>query len=169
MNQENQEYKQLLASFSKILPHFADGRIDYSDAQTAVVLTVFIKHNNQILLLKRSDKVRTYQHKWNTVAGYLDNPQQTLKEKIFEELNEETSITSDIIASCKIGSSYQFTDAEIKRTWFVFPAMVTVKGEPNIHLDWEHDRYQWIYPADINEYDTVPNLNISLSKILAND
>ena len=81
----------LLKKFSKKLPHFEDGRINYSDSNEAPVVTIFVKYKNEILLLKRSDKVRTYREKWNTIAGYLDEV-KPLKEKVLEELREEIGV-----------------------------------------------------------------------------
>ena len=58
---EKQEKKILktIEKFANKLPRFSDGRIDYSKSDTAPVITVFIKYEDQILLLKRSKKVRT--------------------------------------------------------------------------------------------------------------
>ncbi|MDG6217994.1 MAG: hypothetical protein QCI00_00945, partial [Candidatus Thermoplasmatota archaeon] len=79
----------LLEQFSKQLPKFPDGRIDYTSSDVAPVITVFITFENTMLLLKRSSNVSTYKETWNTVAGYLDSPNQTIFEKILEELHEE--------------------------------------------------------------------------------
>lgn len=78
------------------LPRFSDGRIDYSKSKSAPVLTCFITFKGKILLLKRSNSVSTYKCKWNTVAGYIDEP-KPLQEKILEEVLEETGITQYVI------------------------------------------------------------------------
>ncbi len=52
--------EKILQEFSEKLPKFPDGRIDYSGSDKAPVLTCFVKFGDKILLLKRSDKVRTY-------------------------------------------------------------------------------------------------------------
>ncbi|HDD36375.1 MAG TPA: hypothetical protein ENF50_02775, partial [Archaeoglobus veneficus] len=82
---------EMLNEVSKKLPKLSDGRIDYSNSDVAPVVTVFVRYNNEILLLKRSNKVRTYKGKWNTVAGYIDEF-KPLKEKILEELREEIGV-----------------------------------------------------------------------------
>lgn len=166
MEKMEEKVHQLLEQFSGKLPHLSDGRIDYSNSDIAPVLTVFISFHKQLLLLKRSDKVRTYKGKWNTVAGYLDNPHQTLFEKVLEELHEELSINRDQIASYSLGQKYEFTDKNNGKTWIVHPVLVSLSEKPNITIDWEHTTYTWIKADDIYEYDTVPNLKESMKRAL---
>lgn len=166
MKQKEDDVKKLVKKFSKKLPHFQDGRIDYSQADTAPVLTVFVTFQNKFLLLKRSTNVRTYQQKWNTVAGYLDNPKQTIFQKILEELNEELQITRKQISSYSFGQSYQFTDENNSKTWIVHPTIVTLSEKPDITLDKEHTDYKWITADEIKKYDTVPNLKKSMKRAM---
>ena len=84
MNLENKVLEKL-KKFSKTMPHFDDGRIDYHNARKSFVITCFAKFNDEILLLKRSDKVWTYKNRWNVVAGYLDEI-KPLKEKALKLL-----------------------------------------------------------------------------------
>lgn len=162
----NDEVKEIIQSYAKKLPQFEDGRINYSSSSKAPVLTVFVVFKNRLLLLKRSNQVSTYQGKWNTVAGYLDDYHQTLNEKIHEELREETGIMPTNIQEYIFGSRYQFTDTNAKKTWIVFPAKVILSKKPSIQLDWEHTDFQWIAPEDITNFDTVPNLKKSLFAVL---
>jgi 8-oxo-dGTP diphosphatase len=167
MNTKEDAIIEKIRSVARRLPKFPDGRINYHDADTALVLTVFVQYNDKILLLKRSDKVGTYKGKWNTVTGYLDEPCPLL-DKIHEELQEELGITTDIIDSYYIGESFSFEDPTIKKTWIVHPAMVILNRLPQITLDWEHSEYIWIDPQDMTQYDTVPNLHLSLTRDLLN-
>jgi len=152
-----------IQDFAKNLPTFSDGRIDYSHAKTALVITVFVKYHEKILLLKRSNKVSTYRGLWNTVAGYLDEPKPVI-DKIFEELREEIGIEEDNIKTYKIQEPFSFEDHSINRIWIIHPAVVELNKKPYIKLDWEHDEYQWIDPEDINNFNTVPNLKESLKR-----
>ena len=58
------------------------------------MIICFVRYNDEILLLKRSDKVWTYKGKWNVVAGYLDEI-KPLREKALEELREKPKIKLD--------------------------------------------------------------------------
>lgn len=154
-----------IEEFSKKLPKFPDGRIDYSNSNTAPVITVFLKYKDKILLLKRSDKVLTYKGKWNTVAGYLDEL-KPIQEKISAEIKEELGIEEGNISSVLIGESYEFRDEKINKNWIVFPFLIELKNEPEIKLDWEHTKYKWIKPEKLENFDIVPHLNKSFKKIL---
>lgn len=166
MKKIEEEVHRLLQEFSNNLSHFSDGRIDYNDSKIAPVLTIFVTYHNNLLLLKRSRDVSTYKEKWNTVAGYLDNPNQSLFDKILEELKEELNISKDQISSYFIGKKYQFTDENNGRTWIVHPALVTLNEKPEIELNWEHTTYTWITADQIKEYDVVPNLKKSMKRTL---
>jgi 8-oxo-dGTP pyrophosphatase MutT (NUDIX family) len=167
MKKTQENVKQLLNDFYQKLPHSPDGRIDYSHSDIAPVITIFITHHNTFLLLKRSEKVRTYKKKWNTVAGYLDDPDQTLFEKILEELSEELSLGKETISSYSFGKKYQFTDHVNNKTWIVHPSLVTLTEKPKITLDWEHTDYKWITPNEIQNFDTVPNLKKSMKRAIS--
>lgn len=161
----NQEIFNKLKQIEKNLPKFEDGRIDYSNSKTALVLTCFIQVKNEILILKRSDKIATYKGMWNTVAGYIDD-YVPLKEKVLEELNEELFISESQIEKFKIGNNYEFTDKNINKTWIIYPVLITLSKKPEIKLNWEHIDYKWINPKEIINYDTVPKLDESLKNAL---
>ena len=155
---------EILMDLSKKLPKFPDGRINYSKSDVAPVITVFVKYKNEILLLKRSEKVSTYKGKWNTVAGYLDEI-KPIEEKVLEELREELVINKENILSMHVTGHFEFKDLKIGKTWIVTPVLVEIR-EPKIALNWEHTDYAWILPEELKNFDTVPNLDKSLEKAL---
>ena len=163
MTNQEHEIIEIIKEISKNSPKFPDGRIDYSKAKKAIVLTAFVQYKDKILLLKRSEKVGTYQGLWNTVTGYLDEPIPIIN-KIHEELREELGISEDIIESYSIGKNFKFTDPKINMTWIIYPAKIILKKNPDIKLDWEHIEYKWIKPEEMKNYKTVPNLDISLKR-----
>jgi len=158
-------FEKVLREFSEKLPKFPDGRIDYSHSNKAPVLTCFVKYEDKILLLKRSDKVRVYQGLWNSVAGYLDEF-RPLEEKALEEIREELGLTADIIKQTKLGQPYELVDDKAKKIWVIFPVLVELNKEPVIKLDWEHTDFKWINPADLKSFDIVPDLDKTLAKVL---
>lgn len=158
-------FEKILQEFSEKLPKFYDGRIDYSTSNKAPVLTCFVKFGDKILLLKRSDKVRVYKGLWNSVAGYLDEF-RPLEEKAHAELHEELGITADLIKETKLGKAYELTDDKAQKVWVIFPVLVELTKEPEIKLDWEHTDFKWIDPADLMNYEIVPDLDKTLAKVL---
>ena len=165
MNIQEQKILNIIKEFSEKLPKFSDGRIDYSNSNIAPVVIVFIKYKNLILLLKRSDKVRTYQKKWNTVAGYLDEI-KPIQKKALEEIQEETKISKENILSIQIKEPYKFTDSEINKTWIIVPVLAELKNKPEIKLDWEHLEYKWINPKELKNFDLVSNLEESFKRAM---
>ncbi len=165
MDERELETSEVLREFAERLPRFPDGRIDYSNSDKAPVLTCFVRFEDKILLLKRSDRVRTHKGKWHTVAGYVDEP-KPIREKALEELHEELGISEQIILQCKMGSPYEFFDPDEQKTWLVHPLLVELKQRPEIKLDWEHTEFTWIFPEELMTYDTVPKLDESLKRVL---
>jgi isopentenyldiphosphate isomerase len=160
-----EKINQLLKKFSKNLPKFPDGRIDYTNSDKAVVLTCFVKFKDKILLLKRSKEVGTYPETWHTVAGYLDEL-KPIRVKVLEELQEEIGISKNDIAKIKIDDYFEFFDEKAGKTWIVHPILAELKNEPKIKLDWEHTEYKWIFPHEIKNFNTAPRLEESLKKVL---
>src|SRR3989338_133082 len=154
----------IIKEFSKKLPKFKDGRIDYSKSNEAPVITVFIKFKDKILLLKLSDKVLTYKGKWNTIAGYLDEV-KPIEDKVKEELREKINVKEFL--SIKIGKYFKILDKKINKKWIVTPVLVELKDKPEIKLDWEHTEFEWIKPEEMKNYDTVVSLDKSLEKVIS--
>ncbi len=165
--EEEKEVLNIIKEFAEKLPKFPDGRIDYSKSNTAPVLVIIVGYKGKILLLKRSDKVLVYRGKWNGVAGYIDEL-KPIREKLLEEVQEELGIIEDNISLINSGESYQFIDKAVNKTWVIFPFLVGLKDDPVIKLDWEHSEYKWIKPEELGKFDTVPNLEVSLKKVLKN-
>lgn len=152
--------------FAGKLPKFpGTDRIDYHSSEVAPVITVFVEHGGRVLLMKRSDKVRTYKGKWNTVAGYLDTL-EPLRDKINEELREEIGIRPQDVESIKLGEKYTFTDKEIGLTWITYPLLVSLKRKPDIKLEEEHTEHRWIKPEEIKNFDIVPKIDLALKRLL---
>jgi isopentenyldiphosphate isomerase len=146
-----------LKEFSKKLPKFEDGRIDYRNSAKAPVVTVFVKYNNKILLLKRSSNVNDYPRKWNAVTGFMDEL-IAVEEKILQELNEELGIGKDSINSIRVGKPYEVKDSDINKIWIVNPAIVELSKVPEIKLNFEHTDFKWIRKEELNFFNTVPIL-----------
>ena len=166
MNRKERKILDTIEKFAKKLPKFPDGRINYSNSDIAPVIVIFIKYKGKIILLKRSNKVRTYRGKWNTVAGYLDEI-KPINEKILQELREELKINKSNISLIRIGTPYTFKDVkvEVNKNWIVHPVLIELKKKPDIKLDWEHIKYKWIKPEELKNFDTPPNLSKSFDNV----
>ena len=164
MSKPTQNIDLILKEFDR-LPKFPDGRKDYSNSDKAPVLTCFVRFEDEILLLKRSERVRTHKGIWHTVAGYIDEP-KPIRQKALEELEEELDIHSEVVSGFTAGEPYEFFDEGAKKSWIVHPVLVELKNKPVMTLDWEHTEFKWISPNEVSGYDTVPKLDESLKRVL---
>ena len=48
------------------------------------VVTSFLEHDGKILILRRSDKVRTMKHQWAGVSGYIESNETPLERALKE-------------------------------------------------------------------------------------
>ena len=127
------------------------------------IITAFIKNNNKILILKRSDKVRSMKGLWSGVSGIIENneiPINRAKIEIFEEVGIKENKINLVKSIEKIKiTSPQYENHE----WEVFPFLFETK-ETEIKLNWENSEHKWINVNELKNYETVP----SLDKILFN-
>ena len=162
---DEKEVIKKIAELDKALPHFPDGRINYRDTSYAPVITVFLKFKDEILIVKRSQKVGTYKGKWNAIAGYLDRP-EPIEPKALGEVQEETGITKELIKRVIRGDPCTIFDNEIKKVWLVCPFIVELRAKPEIRLDFEGTEYRWIKPEELRDYDFVYGLDRSYAVCL---
>jgi 8-oxo-dGTP pyrophosphatase MutT (NUDIX family) len=155
---------ELLKELTKNLPRFENGRIDYSRSDVAVTVTCFVKHEDDILLLKRSDKVREGRGKWCAVTGYFDEI-KPVYEKAIEEVEEEIGINKSCIVRIEVGKAYKLRKAGGKLL-VIYPVLVELENKPEISLDWEHTEYRWIKPDELGKFDVVPELDRVLKRVL---
>ena len=121
------------------------------------IVTSFLTNNNKILILKRSDKVKSMKGLWSGVSGLIENNELPLvraKIEIFEEVGlEENDITLVKEAENVTVSSPQYRNHQ----WEIYPFLFETKNE-KIKLNWENSDFKWIERTELKEYQTVPNL-----------
>lgn len=161
---------EIIKGFSEKLPRFSDGRIDYSTSDSAPVIIIFVKVGEEILILRRSEKVFAYRGQWSANAGFLDD-ERPIEEKVADELVDEIGITRDhlqrLIIEIKIHEYYEFKDGKTGKTWIKVPVLVELREKPEIHLDWEHDDYRWVRSEEMTNFDTVIDLEHTLKCALS--
>ena len=127
------------------------------------IVTSFIKYNDQILILKRSEKVRSMKGLWSGISGIIENnenPIDRAKIEIFEEVGiKEKEIRLVKKLEKTTIQSQQYKNHE----WEIFAFLFETNNE-SIELNWENSEFKWITPKELKNYQTVP----SLEKILVN-
>ena len=129
------------------------------------IVTCFLKSGDKILILKRSDKVKSMKSLWAGISGIIENnesPLERTKIEIFEELGIDASQIKLLKESAKMRIiSPQYENHE----WEVYPFLFTVEN-PKIKLNWENSEYKWVKVEEISNYETVPSLDKVLSNLL---
>ena len=127
------------------------------------IVTSFIKNSEQILILKRSEKVRSMKGLWSGVSGMIENNENPLdRAKI--EIFEEIGMKEDEIKLVKKSEKMKISSSQYKNhQWEIFPFLFETKKE-TINLNWENSDFKWILPIELKNYETVP----SLEKLLLN-
>ena len=121
------------------------------------VVTAFLTRGNQVLLLRRTDRVSTYKGRWAGVSGSVEAGSTPIEQAI-QEIEEETGLSNADAIPVLAGQSLDFVDDALNRRWVVHPFRFRVSDEAKIRLDWEHSEARWIEPAQLERMSTVPRL-----------
>lgn len=130
------------------------------------VVTCLLKHNGKLLILKRSNKVRTYKGLWGGVAGYVEEDEIPYETAV-KEIKEEVGIERGNVRLIKKSDPVKFTDCYNgkKYDWIIYPFLFTIEKDVKVKIDWEHTEFRWILSSEIEKYNTVPHLKEIVSKI----
>jgi len=133
-----------------------------SNLQEKHVVTCFLESDGEILLLRRSDQVGSYQGRWAGVSGYIE---KTADEQALDEIEEETGLFGEDLKLTKKGEPLVVEDEKLGVRWVVHPYLFHIKDRGKIKIDWEHKETRWIEPKDIGNYQTVPMLKETLARV----
>lgn len=128
------------------------------------VVTCFLEHGREILILRRSHKVGTYKRSWAGVSGYIEKTDDL--EQAFTEISEETELYRNDLKLMKRGKPLEVIDQSLSRKWVVHPFLFHVKVPDKIKTDWEHTELRWIKPEELSKYKTVPGLKEALNHVI---
>ena len=130
------------------------------------IVTSFIKNGDRILILKRSDKVKSMKCLWAGVSGIIEKNDTTPLSRAKIEILEETGINEEKIELLKADERIKIEAAQYKNhEWNIFPFLFKTEN-PEIKLNWENSEFQWIKPNEIKNYETVPELEKILFSLL---
>jgi 8-oxo-dGTP diphosphatase len=121
------------------------------------VVTCFLEHNGQIMILRRSERVGTYPGKWAGVSGYIEEG-MTASEQAWTEIKEEAGLGADDVELSQEGQPLEVVDADLGRKWIVHSFRFRVLKPDKMKIDWEHTEAKWIGPEEIGQHETVPKL-----------
>ena len=131
------------------------------------------KSGDEVLLLRRSERVGTYRGRWAAVSGYLEAPstgsgQASPLEQAQREIEEETGLSGQEIRLLAEGEPLEVVDESIGVRWTVHPFLFEVVDRLRpvpLRLDWEHVESRWVPPQDVVRFETVPALAEALERV----
>ncbi len=127
------------------------------------IVTSFIRDNEKLLILKRSDKVKSMKGLWAGISGIIEKNEEPLKRAKIE-IFEEVGMTEDMITLVRSAEKMKIDSPQYENhEWEIFPFLFEVKN-PTIKLNWENSEFKWINIEELENYETVP----SLQKVLFN-
>jgi len=130
------------------------------------IVTSFIKNDDKILILKRSDKVKTMKCLWAGVSGIIEKNDTTPLERAKIEIFEEAGINEKEIELLKSIEQIKIKSAQYKNhEWNIFPFLFSTKNL-EIKLNWENSDFKWIELNELKKYETVPELEKILFSLL---
>jgi 8-oxo-dGTP pyrophosphatase MutT (NUDIX family) len=133
-----------------------------SNLQEKRVVTCFLESDGEILVLRRSGQVGSYQGRWAGVSGYIET---TADEQALTEIAEETSLPQEDLKLIKKGKPLPIEDDKLGVKWVVHPYLFHIKDRSKIKIDWEHKETKWIKPEELENYQTVPKLKETLTRV----
>ncbi|MDH3658042.1 MAG: NUDIX domain-containing protein [Nitrosopumilus sp.] len=127
------------------------------------IVTSFIRDNDKLLILKRSDKVKSMKGLWAGISGIIEKNEEPLKRAKIE-IFEEVGIIEEKIKLVKAADEMRVNSPQYENhEWKIFPFLFETKN-PTIKLNWENSEFKWINVKELGDYETVP----SLGKVLFN-
>ena len=130
------------------------------------IVTSIIKHQEKILLLKRSNRVKTMKNVWSGVSGVIENDDESPLSRAKIEIFEEVGLMEKKIELLKSNEQIKIDSPQYKNhTWNIFPFLFKIE-KPEIKLNWENSEFAWIDPNEIVNYKTVPALKEILFDLL---
>jgi len=127
------------------------------------IVTSFIRDNDKLLILKRSDKVKSMKGLWAGISGIIEKNEEPLKRAKIE-IFEEVGIIEQKIKLVKAAEEMRINSPQYENhEWEIFPFLFETKN-PTIKLNWENSEFKWINVKELVDYETVP----SLEKVLFN-
>ena len=127
------------------------------------IVTSFIKNDDLLLILKRSNKVKTMKGLWAGISGIIEKNEEPLQRAKIE-IFEEVGLRDDQITLVKSAEVMRVNSPQyINHEWEIFPFLFESHNS-TITLNWENSDFKWIKVEELKDYETVP----SLQKVLFN-
>ena len=128
------------------------------------IVTSFLRDSEKILLLKRSEKVKSMKNLWAGISGIIEDNEKPIKRAKIEIL-EEVGIEESDITLMKEGNKILIESPQyVNHQWEVYPFLFSCSNK-EIKLNWENSDSRWIRINELNNFTTVPSLDRVLGRL----
>src|SRR5437016_2172738 len=97
---------------------------EHSPLRPTPVVTCFLLRTDagesRILLVRRSQRVGSYNARWAGVSGFIEQGVSP-DEQAYTEIREETQLQREQVRMLKRGTVVEYQDAAIQRHWYIHP------------------------------------------------
>lgn len=129
------------------------------DLEETHVVTCILRNQGEVLLLRRSEAVGSYQGQWGGVAGHAEGDPDAAA---WREIDEETGLR-DACTLVRSGEPFSVDD-DLGTRWIVHPYLFDCDSR-DVEIDWESIEADWASPTEILRRDTVPQLWTSYDRV----
>ena len=128
------------------------------------IVTTFLTNSDKILLLKRSQKVKSMKNLWAGISGIIEGnekPVNRAKIEVYEEVGiKEVNIKLIREGDVMLIESPQYENHQ----WEVYPFLFSCNNR-EVKLNWENSDSKWINVNELKDYTTVPSLDKVLTRL----
>ena len=128
------------------------------------IVTAFLTNSDKILLLKRSQKVKSMKNLWAGISGIIEGDEEPVKRAKIE-VYEEVGIGESDIKLIKEGNVILIESPQYENhQWEVYPFLFSC-NDREVKLNWENSDSKWINVNELKDYTTVPSLDKVLTRL----
>ena len=142
----------LISNGDRVIVDADKGTVELPGVPERHVVTCILRNRGRVLMLRRSDKVGSYQGRWAGVSGFIEEGESD-EQAAWREMGEETDVKDARLSGRAPAKSFRHNDL----VWTVHPFLFDVRSR-ELTTDWEHDDHVWILPSELGGYETVPGL-----------
>lgn len=135
------------------------------------VVTAFVQRpdNKNVLVVKRSEKVRTYKLHYGGVSGVVEEADPSLLGRAATEIQEEVGYGPDQVTFVRSGRPLYVDDSAGALAFAVHPFLFELSPsalEIAPVLNWENVEAKFVPPAALATLQTVPQLDETLARVV---
>ncbi|MEM5799678.1 MAG: HAD-IA family hydrolase [Candidatus Aenigmatarchaeota archaeon] len=139
----------VIKDIGELLKHLNHGELMFVRKSVAAI----VKCDSRVLLLKRSDKVATYQNQWAVIHGRIYDG-ESIEKRAELEVKEETGLKVKFL---KKGKTIVYDDKTLGISWHIIPVLFEV-NDHKVKLNWENTDYVWVKPGEMKKYNNYLKL-----------